>query len=232
MHRKLIRKKLKIIRAVICLILALIFILAITIKIDERLRAIINTYAQNRAKIIANSVINKVVTDYLTNNKISHSSLVSIIYDEEGVVRSVEFDTVTISKLQAGITGMVQERISGLDDIAISIPIGTLTGSTLLNNRGPNIDIEFKMSSAIFSKVVSSFIESGINQTLHKISIAVSADIYFVMPWYRTTGQFKSDYTITETIIVGTVPDAFTNVIEYPNENTADYLFDYAQGIN
>ena len=127
---------------------------------------------------------------------------------------------------------MVQERISGLDDIAISIPIGTLTGSTLLNNRGPNIDSEFKMSSAIFSKVASSFIESGINQTLHKISIAVSADIYFVMPWYRTTGQFKSDYTITETIIVGTVPDAFTNVIEYPNENTADYLFDYAQGIN
>ena len=214
------------------MILALIFILAITIKIDKRLRTIINTYAQNRAKIIANSVINKTVSDYLTNNKISHNSLVSIIYDEEGVVRSVEFDTVTISKLQAGITAMVQEHISGLDDITISIPIGTLTGSTLLNNRGPNIDIEFKMSSAIFSKVASSFIEAGINQTLHKISIAVSADIYFVMPWYRATGQFKSDYTITETIIVGTVPEAFTNVIEFPDENTADYLFDYAAGLD
>lgn len=232
LHRKFLRKRLKRIRAILCIILALVFILALTIKIDSRLRGIITTYAQNRAKIIANSVINKAVTDYLSENNISHNSLADIVYDNEGVVRSVEFNTVTISKLQASISSMVQQRISKLENIVVNIPLGTLTGSTILNNRGPEIEVEFKLSSAIFSKVASSFKSKGINQTLHKMSIEVTADMYFVMPLYRTKGEFKSEYTLTETIIVGTVPDAFTNVIEYPNENAADYLFDYAAGLN
>ncbi len=232
MHRCILRKRLKKLRAILCLTLALVFILAITLKVDSRLRTIINTYAQNKAKIIANGVINQCITEYLSENTVTHSSLVSIIYDGSGIVRSVEFDTVKISRMQAGISSLIQKRISELEDIAISIPVGTLTGSSLLNNRGPLLKLEFKMSSAIYSKVISSFTESGINQTLHKITLSVTADMYFVMPLYRTKGEFKSDYAITETIIVGTVPDAFTNVIEYPNENTADYLFDYAAGLN
>jgi sporulation protein YunB len=199
-----------------------------TVKFDARLRVLINNYAGNMAKIVANSVINSTVKDYLEENKITYSDLLKINTAEDGAVTSVEFDTVTITKLKAGIISLVQSRISKEEKLNIGVPIGTLTGYQILNNRGPKIRISLNISSAIFSKISSTFIDSGINQTLHKITLEINADMYFVMPWYRTTGSFESDFTLAETIIVGKVPDAYTNVIEYPGSDMAGYLFDYS----
>ena len=110
----------------------------------------------------------------------------------------------------------------------MKIPIGTLTGNQFLNNRGPKIRIEMQVSSAVYSKIASKFISAGINQTLHQITLSISSDIYFVMPWYRSSGSFQTEFTIAETVIVGKVPEAYTNVIEYPGSNIAGEIFDYS----
>ena len=73
---------------------------------------------------------------------------------------------------------------------------------------------------------------AGINQTLHQITLIISADVHFIMPWYRTKGNFETDFLLAETIIVGEVPDAYTNVIESVGSDMAGDLFDFAAGIN
>lgn len=193
-----------------------------------RLRIIINSYANNRAKIISNSVINSTVANYLDNLDVTYSDIVKINNNENGSVKSVEFDTITITKIKSKLISEIQENISKHENLVLSVPIGTLTGSRLLNNRGPNINMGFKISSAVYTDIKSQFISAGINQTLHKITLKVCSEIYFVMPWYRTNGNFETEYTIAETVIVGEVPDAYTNVIEYPGSDMAGYLFDYS----
>lgn len=211
----------------ISLLLLLIFMIGVTIKFDSRLRILINNYAASRAKIVANSVINKKVFEYLETKELTYSDLLNINTTEDGKVTSVEFDTVTITKMKAGIISNIQNEISKQENMLISVPVGTLTGYQLFNNRGPEIDISMQISSAIYSKISSNFIDAGINQTLHQITLDISADMYFVMPWYRTTGSFETDFVLAETIIVGDVPEAYTNVIEYPNSDMAGLLFDY-----
>ena len=201
--------------------------IGVTIKFDSRLRILINNYAASRAKIVANSVINKKVFEYLETKELTYSDLLNINTTEDGKVTSVEFDTVTITKMKAGIISNIQNEISKQENMLISVPVGTLTGYQLFNNRGPEIDISMQISSAIYSKISSNFIDAGINQTLHQITLDISADMYFVMPWYRTTGSFETDFVLAETIIVGDVPEAYTNVIEYPNSDMAGLLFDY-----
>lgn len=205
-----------------------VILIAITLKFDGRLRIVINNYSLSKAKILSNSVINQTVYDYLENKKLSYSDIIKINTDTEGNVNSVEFDTVEITKIKSGIISLVQNNIVKNEIIKMSVPVGTLTGNQYLNNRGPIIDIEMKMSSAVFSKISSTFISAGINQTLHKITMSVSINVYFVMPWYRSSGDFQTEYVLAETIIVGRVPDAYTNVIEYPGSNIAGELFDYS----
>lgn len=216
----------------IALLLTLCSLIWLVIGVDSRLRVITQNYAGNRAKIIANGVINDTVNSYLESKDIKYNDLMIINTSANGTVNSVEFDTVAISKLKASIVSMIQKSIAKKENTNISIPIGTLTGSQLFNNRGPKIDICFKMSSAVFSKISSTFTSAGINQTLHRITLNISTDIYFVMPWYRTSGGYETEFVLAETIIVGDVPDAYTNVIEYPGSDMAGILFDYGAGDN
>lgn len=216
----------------IAIILLLCSLILIILKTDDRLRLITTNYAKNRAKIVANTVINETVSRYLENHSITYSDLIKINTTDDGKVTSVEFDTITLTKIKAEIITRVQNEINNRELQVLNVPIGTLTGNQYLNNRGPTIHIELKMSSAVYSKISSQFSSAGINQTLHKITLDIKTEIYFVMPWYRSSGEFETDFLLAETIIVGDVPDAYTNVIEKVGSDLAGDLFDFAAGIN
>ena len=55
------------------------------------------------------------------------------------------------------------------------------------------------------------FIESGINQTLYRISFDVDVNIAIVFPFRYIEVPIKIETVIAETVIVGDVPDAFTH---------------------
>lgn len=207
--------------------LTIILLISITLKVDNRLRILIKNYTNSKAKILSNLVINQTVYDYLNERQLKYTDLMKINSAEDGVVTSVEFNTVEITKLKAGVISLVQNNINSRDIITMNIPIGTLTGNQYLNNRGPKIKISMQISSAVYSDIKSKFISAGINQTLHQITLSISTEIYFVMPWYRSSGSYNTEFTLAETIIVGRVPDAYTNVIEYPGSNIAGEIFDY-----
>lgn len=212
----------------ISIIFILISLITLTIEADKRIRVVVNNMAQNRAKIISNNVINKTVRSYLEDFGVEYSDIIKINSTKEGRVTSVEYDTVEITKIQAGLISTVQDNINKIKRDSISVPIGSLTGSQFLNSKGPTIDIDYNISSAVRTDITSKFTSAGINQTLHQITLKVSSNVYFVMPWYRTSGSFDTEYIIAETVIVGEVPDAYTNVIEYPGSDMAGNLFDYS----
>lgn len=228
-RRKSIRYNVKI--RSFAVILVLLMLITVTVKGDQKLRIITNNYAQNKAKVLANSVINENVYKCLDELHVTYSDILKLNYDGEGTVTSVEYDTVTIAKLKSSLVSKIQQSINGKKGITVNVPVGTLTGSQLLNNRGPNIRINMNISSAVYAKMSSKFISAGINQTLHQITLKITSDVYFVMPWYRTSGNFESEFTVAETVIVGKVPEAYTNVIEYPGSDMAGYLFDYGASV-
>ena len=209
------------------IVLAIILLITLTLEADNRLRILIRNYANSKSKILSNLVINKTVNDYLEERQLKYTDLMKINSAEDGVVTSVEFNTVEITKLKTGIISLIQKNINSRDSITMNIPIGTLTGNQYLNNRGPKIKISMQISSAVYSDIKSKFISAGINQTLHQITLSISTEIYFVMPWYRSSGSYNTEFILAETIIVGRVPDAYTNVIEYPGSNIAGEIFDY-----
>lgn len=212
----------------LCMVLILTVMIAVTLESDSRLRVIVNNYANSKAKVLSNSVINQTVHKYLQDNNIKYSDLLKINTKEDGTVTSVEFDTVEMTKIKSGIISQIQKEVNAHNVVVMNIPVGTLTGNQFLNNRGPTVRIEMQISSAVYSKISSKFISAGINQTLHQITLSIRSDVYFIMPWYRSSGSFETEFILAETIIVGEVPDAYTNVIEYPGSNIAGEIFDYS----
>ncbi len=221
------RQNIKTVR-LLCIVLILTVMITVTLEADSRLRIIVNNYANSKAKILSNSIINQTVHKYLQDKNIKYSDLLKINTKEDGSVTSVEFNTVEMTKIKSGIISQIQKEINAQNVVVMNIPIGTLTGNQFLNNRGPTVRIEMQISSAVYSKISSKFISAGINQTLHQITLSINSDVYFIMPWYRSSGSFETEFILAETIIVGEVPDAYTNVIEYPGSNIAGEIFDYS----
>ena len=177
----------------LCMVLILTVMITVTLEADSRLRVIVNNYANSKAKVLSNSVINQTVHKYLQDNNIKYSDLLKINTKEDGTVTSVEFDTVEMTKIKSGIISQIQKEVNAHNVVVMNIPVGTLTGNQFLNNRGPTVRIEMQISSAVYSKISSKFISAGINQTLHQITLSIRSDVYFIMPWYRSSGSFETE---------------------------------------
>ena len=61
------------------------------------------------------------------------------------------------------------------------------------------------------SKVHHSFEEAGINQTIHTVNLCVDVEIEILLPFAYSRIMVESDMPIAQTLIVGTVPNAYLN---------------------
>ncbi len=201
------------------LITAVIISAAAFIYTDISLRPLIREYARSQSVILLNSAVSKSMSNVLKKEKFTYSYLSVINRSEDGNVQSIEIDTLNMNRIVSEIIDDVQKNISGDEDFIISVPFGTLTGNQYLIGRGPDIKIKTKISAPMFTDTESRFLEAGINQSLHQITLTIKSNIYILMPLYRAQELISGTYIIAETVIVGDIPEAYTNVIDVSKES-------------
>ena len=64
----------------------------------------------------------------------------------------------------------------------------------------------------VTTTISNEFTSAGINQTLLRIMMSVTGTVTVVMAGYSATSEVTTDFCIVETIIVGAVPQGFTEV--------------------
>ena len=127
-------------------------------------------------------------------------------------VYMLKANPIALNKLSFECAQEAQRRLSDLSKLGISVSLGTLTGIAPLSGKGPDIHIDFTPSATVKSGFSSSLQKSGINTTLYKVKIELTADIYIILPGKSSKVTVKTDACIAESVIVGEVPQVFTNV--------------------
>lgn len=177
------------------------------------------------AQNTANEVINQTVCDLLTAMNIQYNDLVTIAYNDSGVITALHANATTINQLKAQAALSIREALSKSGAQRISVPLGTLCGSTLLSGLGPEIECLSLMNSIPQIALQYHFDGAGINQTLHSIVMVVTVPLSVTLPLQSGETETKTSFLIGETILVGEVPDNYTNVISDPE--VADDIFNY-----
>lgn len=204
----------------ISLLLAVIIVsVAAFVYIDISLRPLIRKYARSQVEILLNNAVSKSMSNVLKKEKFTYSDLSVIERDSDGNVKSIEIDTLNMNRIVSEIVDDVQHNMINDENFSISVPLGTLTGSQYLVGRGPDIKVKTKISTPMFTDTESRFLEAGINQTLHQITLTIRSDIYILMPLYRAEELVSGTYIIAETVVVGDIPEAYTNVIDVSEES-------------
>ena len=195
---------------------AVLFVMVL-IRTEKAVKPVAAQQAEHYSKLTANKIIAGAVADYLDENRYDYSDFAAVLYDESGRVVSIEAVTYNINKAQSELSLLINSEFMSSGDTSAEIPLGSLTDSYLLAGKGPHIRLRICPAREATVKLTSSFTSAGVNQTCHRISAVVTADINSSIPLYSFSTEASFEFLLAENIIVGEVPEAALNVWESAN---------------
>jgi sporulation protein YunB len=146
---------------------------------------------------------------YTLSDEMRYEDLVRIDRDEAGNIVAVAANPLKINKIARDTASISQSNLKNLSLNGIPVPLGALTGIEAFAGLGPNIHFRIIPVSSVSCGFSSTFESVGINQTKHSIYLNVVADISIVMPSRTENFAVATDILVGESVIVGTVPDAY-----------------------
>ncbi|MBQ8295716.1 MAG: sporulation protein YunB [Clostridia bacterium] len=146
---------------------------------------------------------------YTLSDEMRYDDLVKIDRDANGNIIAVAANPLKINKIARDTASISQSNLKNLSLNGIPIPLGALTGIEAFAGLGPSIHFRIIPVSSVSCGFSSNFESVGINQTKHSIYLNVVADISIVMPSRTENFAVATDILVGESVIVGTVPDAY-----------------------
>ena len=178
----------------LCLALAMLAAVGIVwliISVNNRMRPALANLAETRINSIATEAMNQAITESL-NSGSDYDCLITS-YDNGEKVYMLQADARRMNLLASECCAAAQKRIAEVGEQGVSLPLGTVSGITYLTGRGP--------------------------RSLYRVNLRLTASIRLIMPGISRSIKVSSEAAIAESIIVGEVPQVYTNV-----ESTDDML--------
>ncbi|MBQ6569250.1 MAG: sporulation protein YunB [Clostridia bacterium] len=195
-------KRLKPIFAVFFVSAAIVLTVLADIKLSGRASEICNIQIKHGISANINATVGETVG--------TQSDFAKISYTQDGKICGIQFDMPRISAVKSQIVSKINSGIYEGDFCTVKIPAGSLTGSSMLMGKGFPVTVKAQMYGTADAKIISEFSGCGINQTLHRILIEITADFYIVKPGKNDRLTVTTTYCLAETLIVGDIPSAYT----------------------
>lgn len=157
-------------------------------------------------EIIYSSIINQF------SNQFSYDNIIHVEKDGEGNITLLKADTLKLNKIACDVALDSQKQLKLLGDSGVKIPLGYIFQNNLLAQIGPKVTVHMNPIGYIETNYESEFESAGINQTRHKIYVKVQAKLRVIIPMKNEDIEVMSEVPISETIIVGKIPDTAINL--------------------
>jgi len=191
------------------LIIVVICIVSLII-IDIRVKATLLELARTKAELRTVEIINQAVYEKVVRET-EYQDIVYVHKDDQGKIVMLQANTVILNQLMTRTTKAILQGFKSGEAEQIGIPLGQITGITLLSASGPSFKVKVIPATQIYVSVGDKFEQAGINQTRHRIYMQVKTRIKIAVPFMDKDLSVVSTIPLAETIIVGDVPQTYVN---------------------
>jgi sporulation protein YunB len=212
------------------LFLSIFLLLIFKLQLYPAVAALARSAAANRAE----SIMAAAFCEAVAGDGTLCEDLVSISYRADGGVASLSFHPQRLNAARNGLLLAVLSALREVGAVTVSIPLGNLLFGELLSGRGPGIEVRVLLAEGAHAHMESEFLSAGINQTLYRVLFSVTVNITVMTPTRPVEMTVSQTYAVSETVIVGDVPDAFTQISRLTddvNEEDIDDLNDFGAHI-
>ncbi len=206
-------------------------LLTLVITAAVQMRPLLASLATTKVSNTVTRIVSEAVYQAIEDGEIRYDGLVTFEKDETGQITAVRSNMAAFNHLQADILDTILTRIDQVSARELSIPVGTLTGFSLLAGRGPRISVRMESVGSSEANFHNEFVSAGINQTKHQIILTVDVSVSILLPGFTTATKVSNSFIVAETVIVGSVPDTYTYFATEPDtylEDTKDYILNGA----
>ena len=180
--------------------------------INKRLGPVLEAKASSQAVNLMTQAIDTAVDNCLQANDMNYGDFVTITTDGAGKVTSLTSNTAANSRFKRRVVEAVTRQLTTLDSDALGVPLGSLTGQPLLSGKGPSVRARVDSVGEVTADYANSFTAAGVNQTLHRVSLDITATVYLFLPGEILPVSVSSGVCVAETVIVGETPDTYLNL--------------------
>lgn len=206
-------------------------VLTLVITAAVQMRPLLASLVTTKVSNTVTRIVSEAVYQAIEDGEIRYDGLVTFEKDETGQITAVRSNMAAFNHLQADILDTILTRIDQVSARELSIPVGTLTGFSLLAGRGPRISVRMESVGSSEANFHNEFVSAGINQTKHQIILTVDVSVSILLPGFTTATKVSNSFIVAETVIVGSVPDTYTYFATEPDtylEDTKDYILNGA----
>ena len=167
--------------------------------------------AASDASDIVTVQINNAISEIMSEEDYAGDYFVSFVTNDSGDITGVSSNMARINALSSKILDRVVGATEGRT-ITVSIPLGNLTGISLLMGRGPGVPVKIIVLTSSKVEFKNSVFTAGINQTNQQISLEVIVDVDILIPWETVSTQVTTEVLIADNVVVGRVPETYLNM--------------------
>lgn len=212
------KKQERFVQVIVIILIAFTFAYFIIKSIEP----IIKQQCKNMAKSIATKISNNEATEVM--KKYTYNDLMTITKDEQGKIKMVGTNVITVNEIISDIPIHIQEELEKNENSNFNIRLGSFFGINLLSGRGPNVNIKMQLVGNLDTNLKSEFTAAGINQTLHKIYLEVKCNVIILTPFETIEEQIVNQVLLAEGLIVGDVPNSYYNLEGINTDHTIDVM--------
>ena len=143
------------------------------------------------------------------DDKIRYSDLIFVEKNDSGDIVFMSTNTLKINTINREVATSTSQLLKSKLSKGFLVPLGAFTGISFLSGYGSKTKLKIINTSSVICQFSSNFTSVGINQTLHSIYIDVICTIKLNMPLNSNASTCKTQILVSETILVGKVPDIY-----------------------
>lgn len=169
--------------------------------LDSHLLPQLKEISHMQCKAVSNNIIDEAILSNLKSLSVS-----DLLLKEEGFYQA---NTTQVNLFCALLSNEITNNFSDLKTESIRIPLGSVTGLSLLSNAGPDIPFTLLPMGAVMVDYETEFDAAGINQMNYKIWLNISMEMKIVNPLYQETLFMERKIMLADLIFSGKVPDHY-----------------------
>lgn len=190
-------------------ILAFVLLICFLTALNARIHPVLVALAETRVSNAVTEAVNEAVGNSIVAKHISYNDMVTMETDAAGRVSVLTSNLERANLLRTELLSWVLRAVSDLSSEDFSIPFGNLTGVSLFSGHGPTVTIRVLSTGTASAAFEHSFTDAGVNQTLHRIMLAVDVTVQILLPGETRELPVSTQVCVAETIIVGEVPNTY-----------------------
>ncbi len=196
----------------VCLLICAVLTAGAVLLVEHNLTKVVLSLAQAQARAMAVRILNESAAELLSTGAVTYDNLMHVTADGDGQVRLIQANTPEMNRLATQVSLLAQSKLQETRDQAVRVPLGSAVGLTLFAGAGPKIEVRVLPVGSVHAEFHTDFQTAGINQTRHRVSLVLKAQVQMVIPTGAQTVEATTQVAMAESIIVGEVPDTFTDV--------------------